>query len=126
MRTLLHALWDLWRKYIRLTPPSKCHGSDAIRHWPAFNVPEQDFSLTDVDLEKPAYANFTFAPAYIGGEGSLWNRSYYFSERVRTACHYECAEWAEETAVTKLLQLSMVVGGGMAIVAVSDIIGGKL
>ena len=23
----------------------------------------QDFSLTDVDLEKPAYANFTFAPA---------------------------------------------------------------
>eukprot|EP00435_Cladocopium_sp_Y103_P035926 s1055_g9.t1 len=87
IRTLLHALWDLWRKYVRLIPDCR---------------------------------------AYLGGEGSLWNRSYYFSERVRTACHYECAEWAEETAVTKLLQLSMVVGGGMAIVAVSDIIGGKL
>ena len=24
----------------------------------------KDFSLTDVDLEKPAYANFTFAPAF--------------------------------------------------------------
>lgn len=26
------------------------------------------------------------------------------------ACHYECSEWAEETAVTKLLELGMVPG----------------
>ena len=39
------------------------------------------------------------------------------------ACHYVCVQWAEETTVTKLLELGMVVGGGMAIVMGADIIG---
>jgi len=119
----LHAIWG---QYIRRTPPSQCYGAEWIRPWPAFNVPKKDFSLPDVDLTKPDYADFTYAPAYLGGEGPFWNRSYYFTNTVRTACHYECSEWAEETAVTKLLELGMVMGGGMAIVAVSNTIGGYL
>lgn len=60
----------------------------------------------------------------------------YFVNSVRTACHYECVEWAEDTAVNKLLNLGMelwlggpvsdpteVIGGGMAIVTISNSIG---
>lgn len=119
----IHALYG---QYVRRTPPSQCYGAEWILPLPAYNVPKQDFGLDEVNRSHPQFRNFTFAPAYLGGEGPPWNHAMFFTDSIRTACHYECTAWAEESAVNKLLELGMVMGGGMAIIAVSNSIGGYL
>eukprot|EP00913_Durusdinium_trenchii_P021436 g20147.t1 len=96
----IHALYG---QYVR----RKLGGREWILPLPAYNVPKQDFGLDEVNRSHPQFRNFTFAPAYLGGEGPPWNHAMFFTDSIRTACHYECTAWAEESAVNKLLELGM-------------------
>ncbi|CAJ1348023.1 unnamed protein product, partial [Effrenium voratum] len=118
----IHAVWGSW---VRRSPPSDCYGASDIWPVPAFNIPKKNFQLAEVKQKEPP--NFRYAAAYVGADNWLpWDHKMLFTDSVKTACHYVCVQWAEETTVTKLLELGMVVGGGMAIVMGADIIGGYL
>eukprot|EP00439_Symbiodinium_sp_Y106_P063882 s363_g9.t4 len=103
----------LWGDHIRRAPPSQCHLATEIQPVPAFNVPTEDFAALDMKKDEPKHLRF--APAYLGADGWWWNFTMYFSTEMQTACHYECVAWGDSTAVEKLLEIGMVLGGGFAI-----------
>lgn len=114
----------LWGDHIRRAPPSQCHLANQIQPVPAFNVPMEDFAALEMKTDEPKHLRF--APAYLGADGWWWNFTMYFSTEMQTACHYECVAWGDSTAVEKLLEIGMVLGGGYAILLFANEVGNTL
>ncbi|CAE7269730.1 unnamed protein product [Symbiodinium natans] len=116
--------WNsLWGQWIRRAPPSECFMADETLPALALNLPKKDFSPVTLMNSTKKPENIRFAPAFLGADGPPWNRSLYFAKDYRTACHYECYEWGEGSAVENLLELGMVIGGGLTIVLVANAVG---
>lgn len=115
------AAW--YGKWVRQTPPSLCYHASEVLPTGMFNVPVSDFDPKDVLQKKETNGTYTtFAPAYQGGFG-FFNREDLFASNILTPCHYSCSKWAGGTPVGKLLELGMVVGGGLTLVLFADQVG---
>eukprot|EP00439_Symbiodinium_sp_Y106_P070953 s1773_g12.t1 len=118
---------------MRRIPPSQLsscyYAEDTIISF-ALNLPTDDFnvkSLLNVSSTNSSRPEpFKFAPAYLGADGWPWNRRILFAKDYMTACLYVCYSWAEGSAVAKLLECGMVIGGGLTIVLIANAIGHQL
>ncbi|CAE7438983.1 unnamed protein product [Symbiodinium sp. CCMP2592] len=132
-RSVLSYLDALWGEHMRRIPPSQLsscyYAEDTIISF-ALNLPTDDFNVksllnvSSTNSSRPE--NFKFAPAYLGADGWPWNRRILFAKDYMTACLYVCYSWADGSAVAKLLECGMVIGGGLTIVLIANAIGHQL
>lgn len=122
-RNLMENFAAMYGKWVRRTPPSLCYHAREMLPTGMLNVPMSDFDPKDVKGKTHIKSDqLEYAPAYQGGSGFFF-REDYFATNILTPCHYACSKWSDQTPVGKLLELGMVVGGGLTLVLFADRIG---